>query len=157
MSVHDVVSWPQPRSQTVWWILAVLLAFIAGSVWSSRDGGIAFPQNVAFAQNAPLAGGRGIYAFTGQLDASRHGLFMLDIEQGNVWCYEIETVAGVKKLKLVAARTWLYDRYLKDFNCLPPTFREVEAMIAIQRSQADDDAKSPADAGKPRPDDSKNP
>lgn len=157
MSVHDVVARPQPRSQTVWWVLAVLLAFVAGSVWSSRGGGVGFPQNAAFAQNTSLAGGRGIYAFTGQIDGSRYGLFMLDIEQGTIWCYEIENAGGTKKLRLIAARTWLYDRYLKDFNCAQPDFRTVQELIAQQRTQNDDDLKQPADASKAKPDETKSP
>lgn len=80
-----------------------------------------------------MAGARGIYAFTGQLDAGRSGLFMLDIEQGTIWCYAIEPEGGTQKLRLIAARSWIYDRYLRDFNCAQPTYREVQALVARQR------------------------
>jgi hypothetical protein len=119
------------RSHTAQWVIAVLLAFIAGTLWS-RIPGQSVPT--ALAQNAPLMGARGVYAFTGQLDHNRFGLFMLDIEQGTIWCYEIDNQNGVRKLRLIAARSWVYDRYLRDFNSAPPDFRQVEQLVAEQRS-----------------------
>ena len=116
---------------TPMWIVAVLLAFIAGLLWS-RPGQTVLPAAVA--QTAPMAGARGVYAFTGEIDQNRYGLFMLDIEQGTVWCYEIETISGARKLRLMAARSWIYDRYLRDFNCAEPSHRMVQQLIAQQRS-----------------------
>lgn len=113
------------------WMLAVLTAFVAGLLLRLPLGP---PAPAALAQVAPAAGGRGVYAFTGQLDASRFGLFMLDIEQGTIWVYELDQVDGVRKLKLVAARSWVYDRYLRDFNVAPPSFREVQELVARQRA-----------------------
>ncbi len=117
-------------SHAAQWVIAVLLAFIAGVLWT-RPASVA---PLAFAQTAPLVGARGVYAFTGQLDHNRHGLFMLDIEQGTVWCYEIENVGGVRKLRLTAARSWIYDRYLRDFNCAEPTSKQVQELVEQERS-----------------------
>lgn len=128
---------PQPstpaasRTHVVQWVIAVLLAFIAGMLWS-RTPGSAAPA--ALAQSGQLVGARGVYAFTGQLDQGRFGLFMLDIEQGTIWCYEIDSVGGVRKLRLIAARSWIYDRYLRDFNCAAPDFRAVQQLVAQQRA-----------------------
>jgi len=82
-----------PAPQVVHWVIALLLAFLAG-VFVMQSPGSLLP--IAAAQNAPAAGARGIYAFTGQLDRDHHGLFMLDIDQGTLWCYEFETVDGVR-------------------------------------------------------------
>ncbi len=113
------------------WLGVCLLAFIAGSLWN-QGGGSGLPA--ALAQSGPMAGARGIYAFTGQLDsAGRQGLFMLDIEQGTVWCYAIEQAGGNRKLRLIAARSWLYDRYLRDFNNAEPSYRMVQDLVAKQR------------------------
>jgi hypothetical protein len=120
-----------PRPQTAQWAIALLLAFIAGLLWSRGPGG---GGAAALAQNAPLVGARGVYAFTGQLDRNRFGLFMLDIEQGTIWCYELDNVAGVRKLRLTAARSWVYDRYLRDFNCEEPTYKQVQELVAQQRA-----------------------
>ena len=119
------------RSHTVQWVIAVLLAFIAGVLWTRSPGQVV---QAAWAQNPPLVGARGVYAFTGQLDRNRFGLFMLDIEQGTIWCYEIDNIDGVRKLRLIAARSWVYDRYLKDFNCAPPTYGQVQELLAQQRA-----------------------
>ncbi len=121
------------------WLLAVAFAFLAGMLFTSRPDSL---LQSAQAQSA-AAGARGVYAFTGPLDSSRTGLFMLDIEQGTVWVYEIETVDTVRKLKLVAARSWVYDRYLRDFNCAAPTFRDVQDLVSRQRErEAQDDARA---------------
>jgi hypothetical protein len=127
-----------PGSRTVLWVIAVLLAFIAGLLWA---GGTDRGASIALAQGPPLAGARGVYAFTGQLDRNRFGLFMLDIEQGTIWCYEIDNVNGVRMLRLITARSWVYDRYLKDLNCASPTYSEVQELVAAER------AASPAAGG----------
>jgi hypothetical protein len=119
-------------TQTPQWIIAILLAAIAAALWTRGDASL---LPTAAAQNQPIAGARGIYAFTGQLDNNRYGLFMLDIDQGTIWCYEIEAVDGTRKLRLVAARTWIYDRYLQDFNSAQPDFRTVQKLVARQRAQ----------------------
>lgn len=131
-----------PGKQPVLWLIAIALSAIALALWL-KPGQTRLPA--ALAQAAPLAGARGVYAFTGQLDANRYGLFMLDIDQGTIWCYEFDNVGGARKLRLTAARTWIYDRYLKDFNSAPPDFRMVQQLVAQQRAQ-DVPASSPTNA-----------
>lgn len=128
----------QRGGNSVLWIIAVLLGMIASAMWTRGPGDGFLTQ--ALAQNQPMAGARGVFAFTGQIDHNRFGLFMLDVDQGTIWCYEIGTAAGTRKLRLVAARTFIYDRYLKDFNCDEPSFRMVQRLVAQQRNEADDDA-----------------
>lgn len=118
------------RWQTPQWLLVVLLAVIATTLVVRNEGS----ATTALAQNQPLAGARGLFAFTGQLDSNAYGLFMLDVDQGTVWCYEIDTVGGTRKLRLIAARTWVYDRYLQDFNCAQPDFRAVQQLVSEQRA-----------------------
>ena len=130
------------RPHVAQWVIAVLLAFIAGALWARPWGAVA---PTALGQSTPLVGARGVYAFTGQLDRNRYGLFMLDIEQGTIWCYEIDNVDGVHKLRLTAARSWVYDRYLRDFNCTGLDLRAVQELVAQQRTTpgpppGDDDA-----------------
>jgi hypothetical protein len=102
---------PQQR-QTALWIIAILLAIIATAlVMRASD---SFGIQRAFGWDAPPPGARGIYAFTGQLAENRYGLFMMDVDAGNIWCYEY--LPGTRKLLLVAARTYRYDRYLEDYS-----------------------------------------
>lgn len=139
-------SWQAGRS-VAQWLTVVLLAVIATLLWSR---GAELPA--ALAQGQPTAGARGIFAFTGQLDHNRFGLFMLDVDQGTIWCYEIDSGGATRKLRLIAARTWIYDRYLQDFNCAAPDFRAVQELVAQQRRQANarsSEEESPAGAPKP--------
>lgn len=141
--------------RTAQWIIAILLAVIATALWVRPPGALLAP---ALAQNQLLAGARGVYAFTGPLDHNRYGLFMLDVDQGTIWCYELDNVGGTRKLRLAAARTWIYDRYLRDFNCAPPDFRMVQQLVAEQRAQVPlQDNLMPADAGGEPPKDREQP
>ncbi len=117
------------RDRTVLWVIAVLLAFLVGTQFTGMG-----PSSL-LAQSPPT-GARGVYAFTGQVDANRYGLFMLDIEQGTVWFYEIENVGGARRLRLASARSWVYDRYLRDFNVSAPDVRTVQELVARQRIQS---------------------
>ena len=138
------------NNPTVLWVIALLLAVIAGILIGRGNG-----EATAIAQTTPLAGGRGVFAFTGPIEGDRYGLFMLDIEQGTLWCYEIDNVGGVRKLRLFAARSWLYDRYLQEFNVDGLSPVEVQALVAKQRSRPDDtkkdkDEKRDANAAAPK-------
>ena len=136
-----------PR-QTVHWMISILLAVIATALWVRPDNGL---SRRALAQNQPLAGARGIFAFTGPLDRDQYGLFMLDVDQGTIWCYAFDNVNGVRKLRLIAGRTWIYDRYLQDFNCAAPDFRTVQRLVTQQRGQSPADAPPPAPTAQPEP------
>ena len=114
------------------WVIAGLLAVIAVGVWTRGSDPI---ERLVHAQPAPLAGARGVFAFTGPIERDRYGLFMLDVDQGTIWCYAFDTVGGTRKLKLIAARSWVYDRYLQDFNCAEPTFRDIQALVNQQRDR----------------------
>ncbi|MBK9120433.1 MAG: hypothetical protein IPM18_12655 [Phycisphaerales bacterium] len=123
------------------WVIAFLLGVIAVGVWQRTA-----PLPVsALAQGQPMAGARGVYAFTGPLARDQFGLFMLDIDQGTLWCYAFDDVAGTRKLRLIAARTWMYDRYLQDFNCAAPDFRMVQQLVNQQRAQPGGAALDPAE------------
>ncbi len=132
---------PRPfrTMRTTHWIIIALLAVIAAGLWFRPTGGL-LPAAMAQSQN--LAGARGIFAFTGQLDRDQYGLFMLDVDQGTVWCYAFENQGGAPKLRLVAARTWLYDRYLQDFNSAAPDFRMVQKLVSQQRAKTTGAAQS---------------
>ena len=127
---------PRPvtaANPTVLWIIAVLLAVIATALWM-RPGDRLLPA--ALAQNQPLAGARGVFAFTGPLERDQYGLFMLDVDTGTVWCYEIQGsgAKGETRLKLIAARSWIFDRYLEEFNTGEPIPSEVRDMVQQQRA-----------------------
>jgi hypothetical protein len=121
---------PANSQTTALWVIAVLLAVIATClVLRLIDGPGLLPQ--AQAQTARM-GAHGVFAFTGQLGPRTYGLFMVDVDAGNVWCYEYAAEKG--KLRLVAGRSFLYDRYLEEFNTDSPTPGEVAQLVDRMRA-----------------------
>jgi hypothetical protein len=121
-------------------MLTVVLAVLATALILERDDALLLRSAQAQRlSGAGQAGARGIYAFTGQLTAKTFGLFMMDVDAGTIWCYEIDRGQhGELQLKLVAARSWIYDRYLEEFNVAEPVPGAVRAMVEQQRSHRSD-------------------
>lgn len=90
----------------------------------------------AMAQSVPGGGARGIYAFTGQLSSKSWGLFMVDVDNATMWIYELKknAASGQTQLELVAARKWMYDRYLEELNVDGLTPGAVEALVRNQEA-----------------------
>lgn len=121
---------PQPRrGQTVLWIIAILLAIIATALVMRPEGVLS--TQPAYGGDAPMVGARGIFAFTGRIDKNSYGLFMMDVDSSNIWCYQY--VPKEKELRLVAARSFLYDRYLENVNNAEPTPEQARVMLDQQR------------------------
>lgn len=123
-------------SQTVHWVIAVLLAIIATCQVMRLDEGSWLPE--AYAQRQKV-GAAGVFAFTGQLGPRTYGLFMVDVDAGNVWCYEYSQENG--RLRLVAGRSFLYDRHLEEFNVEPPTPADVAKLVERLKSRRASDGK----------------
>ncbi len=140
-----------PPAQTVWWVIAVLLAIIATALvlrWDDAAMNRAFGQTVG----GPQAGTKGIYAFTGQLTARTFGVFMMDVDTGTIWCYELDRAEhGPLQLRLVAGRSWIFDRYLEEYNVADPVPGAVREMIRHQRTDRAAGDVAPAPAGVPDP------
>ena len=118
-----------PRRQTALWIIAILLAVIATTLLTQSRSPMSIQSAFADGQ---VAGARGIFAFIGPLDKNRTGLWMIDVDAGNAWVYEYMPVT--RKLRLAAARSFVYDRYLEDYNCDSPTLDEIRVLLDRQRS-----------------------
>jgi hypothetical protein len=83
-------------------------------------------------------------AFTGQIDKDIYGIMMVDVDAGTLWIYQYRKQGN--QLKLLAARSWLYDRYLEEYNCSPPTPSEVSQLIAAQEQKIQNNpATAPAE------------
>ena len=116
----------------VFWVIAAALAVLAGTEvlrLVGRGEPIAAPP--AFAQAMTSGGARGVFAFSGQLSKGVYGVYVVDVDAMTIWAYEYLSHKGC--LRLAAARTWRYDRYLENHNVcdLPPD--AVERMIEDQR------------------------
>jgi hypothetical protein len=120
------------HQQVALWLIVVLLAVIATVLIVERDDRYAGPAAYAQGPAAPI-GARGIFMVPAQLSPSSYGLFMIDVDAGTLWCYEY--VAGKHKLRLAAARSWIFDRYLEEYNVVDVTPAEVAKLVETQRSQ----------------------
>lgn len=129
----------------VWWVIAGSLVLIALNL-TMRDGSI---LDKAMAQNVRWAGSRGIFAFTGPLTPSTHGVFMVDVDTANLWCYELVSVDGVKRLRLVASRSWIHDRHLEDYTVDGLSPSDVEEMVNDQRARMNAAVHLPATGTNP--------
>lgn len=113
---------------TALWVIAALLAIIAvGLVFGGTN---LISGSPAMAQSGML-GARGLFAFTGQLDKTTYGLWMMDVDAGTVWCYEYNPLKG--RMRLAAARSFRYDRYLEDYNQADPSPEMVQMLLQQQR------------------------
>ena len=120
-----------PPSRVGTWVIAISLVIIATLLVLHLDsaGG-----PMAIAQPVTHSGARGIFAFTGQLSKTSYGVFMVDVDTSTLWCYEV--VPTKPLLKLVACRSWKYDRYLEEFNIDPETAPPViEELVEQQRER----------------------
>lgn len=113
----------------VFWVIAVALVVIATVSVIRYDAPLT--NGIALAQPVSSGGARGVFAFSGQLSKGTFGVYMVDVDAMTTWVYEYLPQKGC--LRLAAARTWRYDRYLENHNLcgLPP--EDIEQMIEAQR------------------------
>jgi len=117
------------RPHPVYWVIAGALLVIAVKLLFPSSG----PRlsESAFAQPVMSGGTRGVFAFSGQLTPSSFGVHVVDVDTNTIWTYEYSPKQAC--LRLAAARSWKYDRYLENHNLcdLPPDV--VEEMVEQQR------------------------
>lgn len=113
----------------VFWVIAAALVTIAVTQLTQK--GNLTLSGAAFGQPTTSAGARGVFAFSGQLTKNTYGVYVIDTDTATMWMYEYLGTKGC--LRLAAARSWRFDRYLENHNAcdLPP--EAVEQMIEEQR------------------------
>ena len=109
---------------------AAMVAIAVAVVIDGGGRGVALDR-AAFGQATTSGGSRGVFAFSGQLSKNTYGVYLVDVDAMTIWAYEYLAQKGC--LRLAAARTWRYDRYLENHNVcdLPP--EAVEQLIEAQR------------------------
>ncbi len=86
------------------------------------------------AEQAPIAGGGGVYLMPGQLSPNVWGVYMMDIDSQTLQVYQY--TPGDNLLKLKAARSFKYDRRLQNFNSGSPTPDEVKQLVEREQEPA---------------------
>ena len=113
------------------WANAILLAGILVAMLSR--GGMPTFARAAFAadQVPPIAGGGGVFIMPAQLGRDTWGCYLIDVDRQNLVVYDY--LPGVNKLKLVAARSYKYDRDLHDLST-EPTTEEIRRTVEKERN-----------------------
>ena len=110
------------------WLIVALLAVIATCLVIE----VGFGTSSARGQLAGTSKGPQVVAVAGKVSPETYGLYLMDLEHGTICVYQY--LPGTRKLRLMAARTLVYDRKLEDFNNAAPTPREVKRLVEQQRS-----------------------
>lgn len=130
---------------TAVWLVVVLLAVIATVLIVRQDETALLRSALGqLGASSGAVGGRGIYAFPGQIYAKTYGVYMMDVDTGTLWCYALEEGPhNQAQLRLVASRSWVFDRYLEEFNVASPTPTQVQNLIEQQRANRTSTAPGP--------------
>jgi hypothetical protein len=65
-----------------------------------------------------------------QLDRDNFGIAMVDTRLQSLWIYELNRRAAAhNRLRLIAARSWEYDKLLEEYNTAEPKPKQVKELL----------------------------
>jgi len=124
------------RNKALWLIGVALLANAGVMLFSHRSVPELILSNPAQAQDAtPMLGARGIYMMPAQLGPNTFGLYLMDVDSSTLCVYKANP--DTSHFRLMAARSFKYDRFLEDFNNDPLTPKDVQKIVEKQRARTD--------------------
>ena len=72
----------------------------------------------------------GILVVPVQIERDSYGIAMIDTVGQNLWIYEINSRGPAhSRLKLLAARSWRYDKLLQQYNTAEPKPEQVKSLL----------------------------
>ena len=116
----------EQQSRNRWRLIALLSLIVAVlAIASSR------PRSDALASISSGGAGDGnIVVVPIQTARDGYGIAMVDLQGKTLWIYEIGARTGSQsRLRLLAARSWKYDRMLTEYNTGEPTPEQVRAIL----------------------------
>lgn len=119
------------RTAALWLIGVALSALAVTYAVDKLGGGAPVLDGRAWAQPVASGGSRGVFAFTGQMTKNTFGVYVVDVDAMTMWAYEYEPQKSC--MRLAAARTWRYDRYLENYNNCGLSPEDVERIVEEQR------------------------
>jgi hypothetical protein len=131
---------PRPRHSKALWLVGIgLLVNAAILLTRGQAPDIAFDRT-ALAQAMPVQpaqplGARGIYMMPAQLGPMTFGLYLMDVDSGTICVYK--ALPDNNHFRLMAARSFKYDRFLEDYNNETLTPKEVQKLVETQRQRQD--------------------
>jgi hypothetical protein len=113
-------------TQVALWLIVVLLAVIATLLLGRQPMQRSAEAQVAAAAQAHDASG--VFVVPAQIARELWGCYLIDTRVGTVVLYAYNP--NTRKLKLMAARSFLNDRYLKEHSTEPSQL-EIEQMLEV--------------------------
>jgi hypothetical protein len=117
------------------WVNAALLGGIL-LVLVARGEGRNFPTFLpaALGQNqAPIAGGAGVFVMPAQFSSNTWGCYLLDADAQTLCAYQY--YPGDKQMRFIAARNFRFDRRLANYNTAPAP-QEIEELVKKDQEAA---------------------
>ncbi len=114
------------------WLIVILLTVIATCLLIEL--GAAAP---AAHGQVGAAGSQDVLVVAGQVASGVYGLYLVDLKQKTICVYQFVPHARKKRLEFVAARTFVYDVMLDDWNNADPLPREVKMIVDKQQRLKD--------------------
>lgn len=126
---------------------AAVLALILLAMLARGGSGHGPFDSVALGQQAPqpIAGGGGFFLMPAQFATNVWGCYVMDVDAQTLVAYRYDPVAGgTGQLRLAAARSFVWDRRLRDYNVGGLKPDEVRQLVEAEQNQA---LKPVAEAG----------
>lgn len=132
----------ETKSQRRWVLVSVLAAAVVGLFIARHT--VDLPAE-AQAAVQPVSDGR-ILVLPVQVGRDSYGIAMVDTVAERLWVYEISSrTTAHNRLRLLAARSWQYDKLLDEYNTADPKPRQVKELLEKlsrkQQSQEEKDLK----------------
>ena len=113
------------------WLIVALL----GAIALLLAGGLASSPAPAYAQTGAGGAAGGVFAVAGQITRDTYGLYLVDLRNDTICLYEY--LGGERRLlRLMAARTFTFDRQLDAYNTEPPP-ADIQKLVQNARRQKD--------------------
>ena len=95
-----------------------------------------FGQPVSAEEELHSAAKNGIIVVPVQIARDSYGIAMVDTVAETTWVYELNSRGpAYSRLRLLAARSWLYDSLLQEFNTAEPTPEQIKAMLEVKQQE----------------------
>jgi hypothetical protein len=96
-------------------LAGILIALLNRSGWSTLPAAFgADEQGRIPLAPQPIAGGGGLFLMPAQFAVNQWGCYIMDVDRQTLCAYQY--LPAERQLRLVAARNFVYDRQLKNFN-----------------------------------------
>ena len=122
------------------WLIGVgLLANAAVMLFAKGQAPDLVLDRTALAQAAPqpgqLLGARGIYMMPAQLGVNSWGVYLMDVDSQTLCVYK--ATPETSHFRLMASRSFKYDRFLEDLNNETLRPKEVQKIVEAQQQRKD--------------------